>query len=119
MARKNIIYGFKPFNPLNNADMASSLTSSEMEVGQLDYGSIYVSWSGSSINGTVEVQAKNGEDGTYRPFDFGSTITLSGSSGFHDLTLNDLPFTHLKIVYTRSAGTGTLNAEVTLKSRGA
>lgn len=116
MARKHVVYGYQIFDAVS---LASSQTSSEVEVSQSDYGSIFLSWSGSSINGTLEVQAKNGEDGTYRPLDFGSTITISGTSGTHDLLILELPFTHIKLVYTRSAGTGSLTANLTLKSAGA
>lgn len=116
MARKHVVYGFKPFN---NTDLSTSQTSSEVEVGQSDYGSIFLSWVGTSVNGTLEVQAKNGEKGTYHALDFGSIISLSGSSGSHDIILNELPFTHLKLVYTRVGGTGSVTAEVTFKSKGA
>jgi len=90
-----------------------------MEVGQEDYGSIYVFWTGSSPVGTLEIQAKNGVNGTYRPLDFGSVISISGASGSHDIILNELPFTHLKLVYTSSSGSGSMTANVTLKSKGA
>jgi hypothetical protein len=116
LARKHVVYGYKPFN---NVDLASSQTSSEIEVGQSDYGSIFVSWSGSSINGTLEVQAKNGDKGTYHALDFGAAISIAGTSGSHDIILNELPFTHLKLVYTRVGGTGSMSAEVVFKSKGA
>lgn len=116
MARKHVVYGYQLFDAVS---LASSQTSSVVEVSQTDYGSIYVAWSGSSINGTLEVQAKNGEDGTYRALDFGSTITISGTTGAHDLIMSELPFTHIKLVYTRSAGTGSMTANLTLKSKGA
>lgn len=116
MARKNVIYGYQAFNAV---DISSSQTSAEIEVGQEDYGSIYVFWTGSSPVGALTVQAKNGTNGTYRSLDFGSAISISGASGAHDLILNELPFTHLKLVYTRSSGSGSLTANVTLKSKGA
>jgi len=116
MGRKHVIYGFKPFNA---ADISSSQTSEEVFADQADYGSIYLFWTGTSVNGTLEVQAKNGKEGTYRALDFGSTISLSGSSGNHEIILNELPFTHIKLVYTRVGGTGSLTANLTFKSSGA
>jgi len=116
LSRKNVIYGYLAFDAVS---IGASQTSSEIEVGGEDYGSIYLFWTGSSPVGTLEVQAKNGANGTYRALDFGSTISISGASGNHDLILNELPFTHLKLVYTRSSGTGSLTANVTLKSKGA
>ena len=116
MARKHVVYGYKAFDAVNIATSQSSL---EIEVGQSDYGSIYLSWTGSSPVGVIEVQAKNGEKGTYRALDFGSTISISGNSGNHDIILNEMPFTHLMLVYTSTSGTGSMNAQVTLKSVGA
>lgn len=116
MARKHVVYGYKPFDATS---IGSSQTSSEIEVGQSDYGSIFLSWTGTSPVGVLEVQAKNGEKGTYRALDFGSAINITGNSGSHDILLNEMPFTHLKLVYTRTSGTGSITANVTFKSRGA
>jgi hypothetical protein len=116
LARKHVVYGYKAFN---SADISTNQTSAEIEVGQSDYGSIFVSWSGTSPSGTLEVQAKNGENGTYRALDFGSTISISGNSGNHDILLKEMPFTHLKLVYTSASGTGLMTASVTFKSKGA
>jgi hypothetical protein len=116
LGRKNIVYGYQLFDAVS---LGASQTSAEVEVSQTDYGSIYLSWTGTSPVGTITVQAKNGADGTYRSLDFGSSISISGSSGNHDLILSELPFTHLKLVYTRSSGTGSMTANLTLKSGGA
>jgi hypothetical protein len=115
MSRKQVLYGFQIYNAV---DLSSSQTSAEVEVGQADYGSIFVSWSGSSVSGSLQVMAKNGVNGTYRALDFGASIPMSTNSGNHDLILNEMPFTHLKLVYTRSAGTGSMTASITTKSKG-
>ena len=116
MARKHVVYGYDAFDAVS---LSSSQTSAEIEVGQTDYGSIYIFWTGSSPSGTIEVQAKNGAAGTYRPLDFGATISISGASGNHELILTEMPFTYIRLVYTRSSGSGSMTANVTLKSKGA
>ena len=116
MSRKQVLYGFKAFDATS---LASSQTSAELEVGQADYGSIYITWTGTSPIGVITVQAKNGPNGTYRDLDFGSAISISGASGNHDIILNEMPFTHLQLVYTRTSGTGSISASITTKSKGA
>ena len=116
MSRKNIVYGYNLFNAVN---LNASQTSEEVEVSQTDYGSIFLFWTGTSPLGTITVSAKNGGDGTYRNLDFGSAISISGNSGNHEIIFNDLPFTHLKLIYTRTSGTGSSTANLTLKSNGA
>lgn len=116
MGRKHVVYGFQLFDATT---LGSTQTSAEVEVGQSDYGSIFLEWTGTAPVGVITVQAKNGTNGTYRDLDFGSTISISGSSGSHDLILNEIPFTHMKVVYTRTSGTGSMTASLTLKSRGA
>jgi len=116
MSRKHVLYGFKIFDAVS---LASTQTSVEVEVGQADYGSIFLEWTGTAPIGVVTVQAKNGDKGTYRDLDFSSSISVSGSSGSHDIILNDIPFTHLKLIYTRTSGTGSATASITTKSSGA
>ena len=116
MARKHVVYAFDMFDAVS---LGASATSSIVEVSQLDYASIYVSWTGSSTVGDLEVQAANGEDGTYHALDFGSTISISGASGSHNIILSEMPFTHIKLVYTRSSGTGSITATLTAKSASA
>lgn len=115
MSRKQVLYGYRLYDSVS---LASSQTSSEVEVGQADYGSIYIEWTGSSPVGVITLQAKNGTNGTYRSLDFGSAISISGASGNHDLILNEMPFTHIKLLYTRASGTGSMTASITTKSKG-
>lgn len=114
--RKNVV---KSFKMLDDVSMASSATSSEVNVVNLDQASIVVDWSGSSVNGAVVVQAKNGADGVWFDLDFGSAIALSTDSGSHTLILSEMPHYAIQIKYNRSAGTGTLNATIVAKTVGA
>lgn len=116
MARKNIIYSFKMFDSqVVNADATSPSTS----VAQLDNASIDLSWSASTLSATVEVQVRNGENANWRSLDFGSTISISGSSGAHELVLLTMPFTDLRLFIDVASGSGTVNAVITSKTVGA
>lgn len=116
MSRKHVV---KSHRMLDAADMSGNLTSEPTNVLQLDKASIYIAWSGSSVSGTIEVQARNGEKAPWYALDFGSAISLATDSGSHVVVLNETPFSDIRIVYTRSAGTGSVDAILTMKSVGA
>lgn len=100
--------------------MATSQTSAATNVQNLDSASIFVEWSGaSSPVGTVTVQARNGAAGTWYTLDFGASIDVSGASGNHQLVFNEMPFTDIRLVYTRSSGSGPLTATISAKTVGA
>jgi hypothetical protein len=115
MARKNVIKGYKPFDEV---DISSNQDSEEIVVTNLDKASIHVMWSGSSPVGTMVVQAKNGEKGTYYNLEGLDAISITGNSGDHVIIFSDMPFTHLKISFTNTSGTGSMTANMTAKQIG-
>lgn len=117
MSRKQILPPFKMYNAVS---LGATVTSTITSVAGMDKASIYFEWSaGTSPVGTLTVHARNGADGTWRELNMGSTISISGASGAHDLVFNELPFTDIKLVYTRSSGTGTVTATIAAKTVGA
>lgn len=116
MARKNLIPSFK----LIDAEaMDGNITSEVVNVQNMDIASIHLAWSaGSTPVGTVTVQARNGASDTWYDLDFGSAISVSGNSGDHQIILSEMPFTDIKVTYTRSSGDGTLNGYITAKQIG-
>lgn len=110
---------------LNAVSLGATVTSGATSVKGVDKASILVEWSaGTSPVGTITVEARNGDgDGqtapTWYELDMGSAISVSGSSGNHQLVFNELPFTDLRIKYTRSSGTATMTATITMKAVGA
>lgn len=113
--RKNVIKGYKM---LDGASLAASVTSTEVNVVNMDKASIYVDWSGNSIDGVLAVEAKNSEHGEWFELDFGSAILINGASGDHVLILNELPHHTIRVTYTRTAGTGTITATLVAKQVG-
>lgn len=122
MSRKNVVNPHKIFDA---EDISVSATSSSTNVKKMDKASIRLDWSGSSLNGEVTVQASNDDLApsdsakSWYDVDMGSTITISGVSGDHLLVFNELPFSDIRLVYTSSAGTGTLTAILSAKVVGA
>lgn len=112
MGRKNVV---KSYKMIDAGDLSGDITSESTSVINLDKASIHIVWSGSSPSGTINVQAKNGDKGTWRSLDFGTTISVSGNSGEHDIILNELPFDEIRVVYTSTSGTGTVDAVLTAK----
>lgn len=116
MSRKHVI---RAVQIVTDGDMSSDITSTELNVEQLDNASVHVSWTSSSIDGTLTAEAKNGSDGSWYELDFNVTIPVDTDNDFHQLVFRQLPFTHLRLKYTANSGTGALNAVATLKTEGA
>jgi hypothetical protein len=101
--------------------LAASLTSQDLFVDMTDYGSIVIKWAnGSAANFSISIEARNGSDkqDTYRVLDFGSPASISGASGEHEFIFNSLPFTFMRVVLTRVAGSADIDATFTYKSMG-
>jgi|GEM_PF-2225661 len=45
----------------------------------------------------------------------GTALTATGAAGTHQVAVSDLSFTHIRVSYTNSSSTGTLNAWATVK----
>lgn len=113
--RKNVVRGYKMFD---SADISGSTTSNEVNVLNLDKASIYVDWTGTAPSGTLTVQAKNAETGTWFDLDFGSPIAISGASGDHILIFNELPHNTIRLQYAATSGSGAINAVLVAKQVG-
>lgn len=121
MGRKNVIKnGFKMFD---SQDISGSVISAQTSVHNLDKASIHVVWSGSSPVGELKVEATNDNpenpNAVWREVVFATAITISGSSGDHDIVFNELPFNAIRLQYTSTSGSGTLNATLSAKVVGA
>jgi hypothetical protein len=116
MGRKSVVPGFKM---IDSGNLSGNIVSSIVSVKNLDKASIHLDWSGSSPVGTITVSARNGETDSWYTLDFGSAISISGNSGDHQIVLNELPFTDIRLDYTATSGTGTLDASITAKVLGA
>lgn len=107
-----------------NAALSATSYSSETDVAGLDVVQYDLNWSaGSSLNYAVTVEAlieaPTANDPTtwvWTTLDFLSAITLSGTSGSHNLVLTSVPFSRCRLKFTKTAGDCTLKA--TIKGKG-
>lgn len=110
---------------LDAIDLTSTQTSESTHVLNLDRASVHIDWSGSDAVGEVQFEAKkqvkdkSQVDSDWQTLDFGSTISISGASGTHQIIFDSLDFTHLRVKFVYTSGTsGSLNAVLTAKQIG-
>lgn len=115
MARKNIVPSYKM---VDAADASSNITSEIVNVQNMDKASVHVEWAGAAVTGTITIEARNGEKDPWYTLSFGSPILVTGNSGNHQIVLNELPFTDIRLQYVASSGTGAMTATITLKQIG-
>ena len=118
MGRKNVVLSY----PMVDAtSMAASFNSPAPYTNtiNLDSGSIYVSWTGTSPIGEISVQARNGDNEPWYTLDFNTTMPVTGNSGDMQIVFSEMPFTSIRLVYTRTSGTGTMDAVISAKTEGA
>lgn len=116
MGRKNVV---KSYKMIDAGDLSGNITSNITSVINLDNASIHLIWSGTSPVGVITVEARNGENDSWYELDFGSAINISGNSGDHQIVFTQMPFTDIRVKYTASSGTGSIDALITLKTIGA
>jgi len=116
VARKHLIYSY-PMYASQVVDVNSVSASSSVD--QLDKASIDLRWESSTLVAEAQVEARNGDNAEWRVLDFGATIDITGGSGAHELILNEMPFTDLRLAIIVTSGEGTIDAVLTSKSVGA
>lgn len=120
MARKHVT---KPIAVFNDTDISINQTSTTVNVENLDKGSVLMEWTGTAPVGVVTVEARNRRDdetqSEWETLNFGSNIDITGNSGSHQIIFNELPFTEIRLQYTSTSGTGTMNAVTLFKTVGA
>lgn len=116
MGRKNVVRSFKMIDAGN---LASAITSTVVNVINLDQASIHIEWAGTAPVGTFTVEARNGEEDSWYALDMGGAISISGASGDHQLVFNQMPFTDIRLVYAATSGTGSVDAFISAKVVGA
>ncbi len=117
-------------SPTNGASMATSITSAPTLLQSLTMVNYAIAWTGTSPVGTVSVEASNDctvnaqggvSDGIWNPLPLdlnGVTVTaipISGNSGNGMIDIDGLSAYAVRLVYTATSGTGTLNAVITAK----
>lgn len=116
MARKNVLSNWLMFGS-SGADLSlASVTSSQTSGLYMDNIGIVVTWTGSPV-GVLAIQHSN-DGNTWLDLDFGTPINIDGSATDHYISINQFPGDFIRAVYTKTSGTGTLAASLTMKQIG-
>lgn len=127
MSRK---HSLPPHDMLLEDDMSAAVTSPPTNVSQIDQCVIIASWTGSAVGSfTVEgaqvpstqLRANSPLPAsiTWTALDFGAPIEAAGVDDEHQLVLTQIPFTHIRVVFTPTSGSGSLSARISGKTVGA
>lgn len=116
---------FNPYSVITNGSMAGSITSAVTIVQKLSMISYDISWVGTAPVGVMSVQVSNtysqNADGTVRNAGNWTTLTLSdpptvsGATGNGFIDVDATGAFAMRLVYTRTSGTGTMNATISAK----
>lgn len=115
-----------PYSVITNGNMAGSLTSKVTIIQKLSMISYDISWAGGgSPVGAITVQVSNtyseNADGSVRNTGSWTTLTLStatniaSNSGNGFIDVDATGAYAMRLVYTRTSGTGTLNVTMSAK----
>ncbi len=117
---------FTPYSVITSGDMSqATITSLPTIIQKLSMISYDVSWSGTSPVGALTIQCSNtysqNADGTVRTAGNWNTMTLntpanvSGNSGTGFIDVDATGAYAIRLVYTKTSGTGTINAVINAK----
>lgn len=99
----------------------ASIIGDTTHVAQHDTVTYHTAWSGGQLtNGDLTIEASlDGE--TWETLDFGATMSLDGASDADRAIINEVGFSYVRPVYTRTnaLATGTLNVSVFASNKGA
>lgn len=112
----------EPFSVITNGDMSGNIISKVTITNQLSMLSYDISWTGTAPVGVMSVQVSNtysqNGDGTVRNPGNWTTLVLSaptnvsGNTGNGFIDVDATAAYAMRLVYTRTSGTGTMNATV-------
>jgi len=115
----------RPFSVITNGDMSGNITSKVTIIDNKTIIGYDISWTGTAPVGTMSVQVSNSysenADGSVRNAGNWTTLTLSAPTPVSGATGNgfiDVDLTGgyaIRLVYTRTSGTGTMNAVICAK----
>lgn len=120
---KNVLV---PYHVINAVTMGGSITGAATNIQYLDNVSVQLIFTGTptgtfTIEGSLNY-SENPYDhsqinaGTWTAITLPTTASASGAAGDILIDLNQLSFPWIRIKYTRSSGTGTLDAYVSAKA---
>jgi hypothetical protein len=120
MSRKHVV----PFHALKSADATINQTSPKTNCQQYDSGSYHIKFSAAN-SGEFIVEARNqayesaddAETGWYE-VSFGAPLSITAETDVQIL-FNAMDFAEIRLKWEPSAGSGTMNTRLIMKSKGA
>jgi hypothetical protein len=104
--------------------MTSTIHSEPLHIEMLSFVGFDISWTGSPT-GTFSVEVSNtytlnadgspGKPGNWTALTLSAAVTASGSPGNAFIDIDAISAAFIRLTYTPSSGTGTLNAVATAK----
>jgi hypothetical protein len=114
-----------PFSVITNGNMAGNLTSAVTVIQNLSMISYSCSWVGTSPVGVISIQVSNdysqnadgsvNNPGTWNTLPMSATGTVTGNTGTGYADVDSIAGYAVRVIYTATSGTGTLNVIATGK----
>lgn len=111
----------KPFKIFDGVSLGGNATSDVTIIQSFAYVGFTIAWTGTPA-GTFAVQVSNDysidpsgevkDAGTWTALTLSSTPTAAGSSGNDYVDIQGISSYAIRLVYTRTSGTGTVNATI-------
>ena len=116
---------FSPHAVIDAVSMGASITSEVTIIQKLSLVSYAIEWTGTSPIGAMSVQVSNDytqngdgtvrDAGTWNTLDLSSATNVSGNTGNGFIDIYASGAYAIRLVYTRSSGTGTMRAIISGK----
>lgn len=113
MSRK-LFHRFTVFNALAANTSQIGLSTSTIGADRLAYHIKFTN----SVTGTFDIQAKNTDSDSWFSVPFNATMTITADTEAL-LLMNEVHFSEVRLVWNPSSATGTITANLILKSLGA
>ncbi len=112
----------KPYHLMVDGNMGGSLTSAVFDVSYTDNVGIQLTWTSTavgvfSVEGSIDYD-DTAASGNWSALTFTVTPEALGTASTHLLNLSNIPYKKLRVKYTRTSSSGTLQVWVMAKSLG-
>lgn len=102
----------KIYTLLDAANAASTVTSVELGLGDLDKFSIHVDFSGATLAGTLSLECSNDNSDWIMVLDSDQIIASAAS---HMWNVSGASYQYVRVKWVPTGGTGTITAKATVK----
>lgn len=109
----------QPYKIINSTSMAASFNTASIDISNIDDIAIVYEWSGVGLSpiGVIYVEVRNGDECPWSTLDVQPIASIASDSGDDNIMITNVSFQQLRLLYTRTSGSGTLNAWLTGKGR--